>query len=1070
MWFVRKIIFFTFLASMCLTFAFECNSDKEDTPPVTLSVPEEKIVVNSDAGTKTIDNIDAQGGNWTVLSEQSWLSVRKLDERTIQVNYSENTGEERSTGIQITLGDQSQELLFVQEAPPTLSLTHTNITLEAVAGSKAIGGITATRGEWEVSEEADWITSTRKLDAHTLEITYQANLSAARSAKIQLNVRKVSREITVNQETLRISLPSSTVLIGAAAGTETIGGISTSGGEWSASENVDWINSTTKTQDNMLRIDFQENISPQREGTIQLSVGEISTDLTVIQSAPTLNPGNDILPAISLQQTTVTVNATAGAKNIGGISATGGDWRPSENVDWIIFIIKTSEQTLSINFRENTGDQREGKIMISVRAVHRAINIVQLSASAEPVPRITFPSPSITISANPGFQTLDGIASRYGLWLPADHSSWLDASKLISNKLWFSYTANTGAERRGFITITEQGSPIDGSATVSKNLVVVQEAPQINVGQTDIIVYHNRDVESIRITSTGAAWTFRPTAETPDWITRIVKANPNSFTSNLHIVYTENRGAERSFDITIVAGSIEKEITFTQRSRLGNLDPNDEVTISLSAANITVPGIGGSRNTRITSTGQTWSADLNNPTPWIVTEKTQIDLLNMTYKAYFNSTAASRNATIVVSAGSGAESVEQNIAVLQPAVQRPVVRINNRVINGPDYTYNVSRYRHNFVVQVGNYSISYATQPEGWIGSIFNDARNAMFSEPAGFFQTLPNESTMARSQILTVNGVDITIEQAAGSASSGILPQALYDYLGFDSLYVLRANVYIGRGSFQPADNSVTKEAVKNLWGGYTAPSPNPVLLQFGMYLDTAKLNIHYVEYPANPPFVKGATLPVLDALGNRLKNRNNTDSSVVIGNYLDIYIGGNNLLGDNVVGRANISPRGGVWIQLIQSTGSRTLAHELGHTLGLAHTNSLDACEADPARNFIMHGSVYPGQAYAGRVKSCENRIATDRASNFIIPGVRATYNTIVGAQTGAYIQHTLPRTMYPVYERVHVSELGSASLADVLAGWGLVTSNNTAYNRALSSTYLFRNRTARDPLPRVLHCGVY
>ena len=264
-------------------------------------------------------------------------------------------------------------------------------------------------------------------------------------------------------------------------------------------------------------------------------------------------------------------------------------------------------------------------------------------------------------------------------------------------------------------------------------------------------------------------------------------------------------------------------------------------------------------------------------------------------------------------------------------------------------------------------------------------------------------------------------------SASKEVeIPASLSKYLRNDSLYILRAHVFIIRKGRYKINPSLTKERLKSLLRGYTAPSPNPMLLQFSVHIDPDKLNIYYVDLPkAFDELTGNDALPELDEEGNQV-------GTIKLAQTLEIFIGENF---PNVIlygGSAKFFPGiGGQYILLHPGTSTSAFAHELGHTLGLYHTDSERTCEQDPSRDYIMHRTYYRTKSYARKVKTCENLFATDR---------------VEGENTGGvHVQHVNNRVFRrSIYDKVHVTELGSASIDEVLAGWKLIEINDENYNR--------------------------
>ena len=285
-----------------------------------------------------------------------------------------------------------------------------------------------------------------------------------------------------------------------------------------------------------------------------------------------------------------------------------------------------------------------------------------------------------------------------------------------------------------------------------------------------------------------------------------------------------------------------------------------------------------------------------------------------------------------------------------------------------------------------------------------------------------------------------ITINQAARPTRAPkppTMPQALYNHLNGDQLYVIRAKVFIARKG--PLSTSVTKNTIRRILTGYTMESVNPMLLRLGVYFDINRTQIAYVELPEDAGGRSDNTLryPVLDESGNQLRTRDGSqDSTIARHDAHQIYILSRLNAVSNAIGLGIINGSR-IWLRA-DGADSQTLAHELGHNLGLFHTNQSNACEQLSDRHYLMHATRYIGMLQRPNVTECENSIATSR-------GAHGTRMGIANQRHGEFVS---------------IRALSSATYEEVLEGWDIITNPSKTNSYASSYTVIRNSSTSPQP----------
>ncbi len=282
-------------------------------------------------------------------------------------------------------------------------------------------------------------------------------------------------------------------------------------------------------------------------------------------------------------------------------------------------------------------------------------------------------------------------------------------------------------------------------------------------------------------------------------------------------------------------------------------------------------------------------------------------------------------------------------------------------------------------------------------------------------------------------------------------LPVDLIDHLGTDSLYILSPTILISKGGRYAS--SVTKADFSSTLLGWTVKSINPILLQMGLTIDRSNLKMYYVELPEdfqvdNDFYIYGTkcretrTGPfhVTDENGNRLKNTAGQDSTIKL--HCQTY---RILMGKGIesvpnpggvtccwVGKIHISRS----IVLNEGASSNVVAHEIGHTIGLEHTDQNGrSCSHDIATKYLMRSISYPNSQL---LKTCENRVSTSR-SIFATRGIKAFIRFEKAFAPGARAIH-----------RKKIGDVNAPSVLDVVTGWAFITKSTQRREYIQNVTY--------------------
>ena len=737
------------------------------------------------------------------------------------------------------------------------------------------------------------------------------------------------------------------------------------------------------------------------------------------------DPLSSVVPSIALEDSTYRIGSAEGILKFHVLSSRP-DWEASTKSGtkgvWITSIKKnSSNDSLIVHYAEQKKSQsRSALIVLSSGSVRKEITCIQNGLSLQLSTR------GLTVNPSKG-QAKIGIKASDVNWVASTTKDppWISSleKNLSGDTLTINYEAQTE------INILRSATINLNLSTLSKSISLTQQPFFIRVVPPALNLSPSAGTASAKVI-TSTAWTVSTDA---GWITPIRDLENNT----IRINYTAHTSAgPREAIVSITSQGKSQKLSITQsQARIHTVAKTYHLTHKKDTVSIDV-----------STTGSEWSFEDIEP-GWVTNIEKEDSSLVVTHAA--NLSEERRSFTIRIKSGD----------VVKPLnfIQSADPSIGDLRLEIDPQTSSISLPREGGEQHIRIQILGEGSNNRSWNYSSISSRLYSIIRTSHGLsIHAAPNASRSTRSfhiqlsftggRILVngdlVSSLDLTLTQDSYSKSRRPtdMPEDLYNHLNGDRILVLSPKIFIARrGSLS---NQVTKEEVRKMISGYKINSINPLLLRLGTYIDPHS-DIYYVDL--SDGFNNRERYNVLDASGRQIKTSNNKEDSIVHlhDGFFRIFIINDlsklPMSSASAVGLAALEGSK-VWLKA-GNASSHVLAHELGHSLGLVHTNTPTACEVDESSNFLMHASVVGGIQLA-KVKTCENMITT---------GIKGRLNQ----------SHGVVKKW---------DELGSSTAQDVIEGWRIMSEEERNY--AINNPYLDGNIATRR-LPQrtgTTFCGWY
>jgi hypothetical protein len=383
----------------------------------------------------------------------------------------------------------------------TIALATSPTALARGGGTGAVTVTTTPECAWTASSEANWIAGVAPASGQGnghVEFLVAANPAATvRLADIVVNTSRIQVRQEASGCGFALATRSQTFSATGGPGAATLS-TTPDGCSWTATSQVDWIAITSGeggAGNGTVSFLVQANNGPERSGSLTIAGQTFTVREGGVAGSCTyaLSPPTQIISTAGGAGTPVSMVAPAGCA-----------WTASADVPWITIAAGgsgTGSGSIPFSVAANTGAARSG----TITAGGQEVTVTQAIGVA-PTCLYILNAGSQTINAAGGPGTPVGVSTSQGCgWSASANVSWImltGGSGTGSGTIAFSVAANTGAARRGTVTVTGgQGFTVDQTAapapTCSYSITPASQAMDESGGGGTVSV----------LTAAGCPWT-----------------------------------------------------------------------------------------------------------------------------------------------------------------------------------------------------------------------------------------------------------------------------------------------------------------------------------------------------------------------------------------------------------------------------------------------------------------------------------------------------------------------------------------------------------------------------------
>jgi len=415
---------------------------------------------------------------WEVTTNVNWISslspASGQGAANVSFRVAANEGSAQRDGMLVVNGEQAR---VSQRAPCRYDVSPANQGMGATGGSGSLNVATAGDCSWTAIAEVGWIAITSSSGGSgngTVAFTVAPNTGDARSGAIAVgNQRSFIAQSGVGAPpACNATISPTSQNVGAAGGPGAPVAVSAASTcQWTASSSDSWITVTSGasgTGNGTVTFNVAANSGAARTGTLTIAGRAFTVSQSASGSTPPPTPPPPTPPppppascSYSISPRDHNFPMQGGADDVNVSTTSGCSWTAVSNASWIAITSGasgTDDGRVNYLVLPNVGGSRSGTLTIAGQTftVNQAALVCSYSISPGNV--------KVSAAAGTGSTTVTTNGNTC-TWTASSGASWITitsgASGTGSGTVTFSYTQNTGKDRKGELTVAGRNFTVE---------------------------------------------------------------------------------------------------------------------------------------------------------------------------------------------------------------------------------------------------------------------------------------------------------------------------------------------------------------------------------------------------------------------------------------------------------------------------------------------------------------------------------------------------------------------------------------------------------------------------------